>query len=62
MNYYFYKILIKQRQQQILKEFRGIQRSRAASKLKVGLFKKGVQGIWAALFTLQIRLQNCCRQ
>lgn len=58
MDLYFIEFLIKERQQQILDDFRRIQISRAVNNHKVGIFKKFILGLSEVLIAMGIRLQK----
>ena len=58
MDLYFMEFLIKERQQQILDDFKRIQISRVANNHKVGIFKKFVLGLSEVLIAMGTCLQK----
>ena len=58
MDLFFIELLIKERQQQILDDFKRIQISRVANSHKVGIFKKFVLGLSEVL----IAMGNCLQK
>lgn len=58
MDLFFMEFLIKERQQQILDDFKRIQISRAVNNHKVGIFKKFILGLSEVLIAMGIRLQK----
>jgi len=58
MDLFFMELLIKERQQQILDDFKRIQISRAANNHKVGIFKKFVLGLSEVLIAMGTCLQK----
>ena len=58
MDLFFMEFLIKERQQQILYEFKRIQISRVVNNHKVAIFKKFILGLSEVLIAMGIRLQK----
>ena len=58
MDLFFMELLIKERQQQILDDFKRIQISRVANNHKVGIFKKFVLGLSEVLIAVGTCLQK----
>ncbi len=58
MDLYFIEFLIKERQQQILVEFKRIQISRAVNNHKVGILKKFILGLSEVLIAMGTCLQK----
>ena len=58
MDLFFIELLIKERQEQILDDFKRIQISRAANNHKVGIFKKFVMGLSEVLIAMGTCLQK----
>ena len=58
MDLYFMELLVKERQQQILDDFKRIQISRAVDNHKVRIFKKFILGLSEVLIAIGICLQK----
>jgi len=58
MDLFFMELLIKERQQQILDDFKRIQISRVANNHKVGIFKKFILGLGRIFIVIGTRLQK----
>ena len=62
MDLFFMELLIKERQQQIIDDFKRIQVSRVVNYHKVGIFKKFILRLSKVLIATGNCLQKCFRQ